>query len=330
MVRTSIIMPVYNTSKYVVDSIRSVVDQTSRDWELIVLVDASPDESLLCINKYLAAHPDDRVRVFENHINQGVSNTRNRGLDEARGEWIAFLDSDDKYHPHFLSAMHSVLNENEADLAVCGHTLVRDDGSHRMRFPVTEGTYSGKDAALLHLQDRLSPYVWDKVIKRSVIEKHRFVDGLRRGEDTVMSMSLYLSSERVVVVPSCLYLYTVVPNSASWMSGTSAEETRFLVRSLQVAAGDIVKTPEGKQGLLVFSALSFLLTAQQALVLSGPSSQNRIVQECSEALSWKNVAELVRSRPQFGAAVALLKSSPRVYKLLYGLYIKRVYGALHR
>ena len=97
--RTSIIMPVYNTADTVVVAMESVLAQTDPDFELLVVVDGSPDHSSKVIREFLQNTPDPRIRLFDNEQNAGVSAARNQGLDEARGEWITFIDSDDTYRP---------------------------------------------------------------------------------------------------------------------------------------------------------------------------------------------------------------------------------------
>ena len=104
--RTSIIMPVYNTASTVIAAIKSVLAQTDPDFELLVMIDGSPDNSVQLIAEYLQQNPDERVRVFNNPKNQGLSAMRNQGLDEARGEWVTFPDSDDALYPTFLERLH--------------------------------------------------------------------------------------------------------------------------------------------------------------------------------------------------------------------------------
>ena len=127
--RTSIIMPVYNTADTVVAAMESVLAQTDPNFELLVVVDGSPDCSSKVIREFLKNTPDPRIRLFDNEQNAGVSAARNQGLDEARGEWITFIDSDDTYRPEFLERLHAAAARNGADVATCGHTIARADGS---------------------------------------------------------------------------------------------------------------------------------------------------------------------------------------------------------
>jgi len=87
----SIIMPVYNSEKYIGKAINSIINQTYADWELIVINDASEDKSLKIIEGYL----DKRIKIIKNEVNMGVAISRNKGIQIASGRYIAFIDSDD-------------------------------------------------------------------------------------------------------------------------------------------------------------------------------------------------------------------------------------------
>lgn len=95
----SVIMPAYNAEKTIETAIESVVHQTEKDWELIVVDDGSTDNTKKIIEKYT----DERIKYVYNNLEKGVSNSRNLGISKARGEWIAFLDSDDMWKPEKLA-----------------------------------------------------------------------------------------------------------------------------------------------------------------------------------------------------------------------------------
>ena len=88
----SIIMPSYNTGRYIAESIRSILAQTYADWELLIVDDCSSDDTDEVVAQFLG---DERIRYFKNERNSGAAVSRNRALREAKGRWIAFLDSDD-------------------------------------------------------------------------------------------------------------------------------------------------------------------------------------------------------------------------------------------
>ena len=94
----SVIMPSWNTDRFIGESIQSVINQTYTNWELIIVDDCSTDST----DNVVASYKDDRIRYLKNEKNSGAALTRNRALREAKGEWIAFLDSDDLWMPEKL------------------------------------------------------------------------------------------------------------------------------------------------------------------------------------------------------------------------------------
>lgn len=104
----SIIMPSWNTGRFIGESIQSVLNQTYKNWELIIVDDCSTDNT----DEIVASFDDERIRYFRNDKNSGAALTRNKAMREARGEWIAFLDSDDLWAPEKLEKQLSFMKEN--------------------------------------------------------------------------------------------------------------------------------------------------------------------------------------------------------------------------
>lgn len=105
----SIIMPSYNTARYIADSINSVINQTYENWELIVVDDCSTDNTDEIVNEFLK---DKRIKYFKNEKNSGAAISRNKALREAKGRWIAFLDSDDLWKKEKLEKQIKFMKEN--------------------------------------------------------------------------------------------------------------------------------------------------------------------------------------------------------------------------
>lgn len=122
----SIVMPAYNCEKYVSESIKSVINQTHKNWELIVINDGSMDNTLSVISKI--AIKDSRIRILNNSSNMGVSETRNRGIEQSNGNWIAFLDSDDVWETSKLEKQVDLANEKNAEFIFTGSSYIDDDG----------------------------------------------------------------------------------------------------------------------------------------------------------------------------------------------------------
>ena len=309
--RTSIIMPVYNTADTVVRAIDSVLAQTDPDFELLIMIDGSPDNAAQVINDYLAQHPDQRIRVFDNH--------------NAHGTWVAFIDSDDAYHPDFLEKLHDAARTHDADIAVCGHTLIDPNTGHtpRRRFPL--GAFKGEEAAFKLLEDRMTPYLWDKIFRVSTIAKTRFPHDIHRAEDAYFVTAAFTHAQQVVTISDFLYDYTVDAGGLTWGRITPVDESVRLVAYLRDAVGGLTSSPRGRKAMSTSHVLTFLNNAQQALIVGGPDAED-VIKKCRSEFSWSQVFDTAQTRVIYGAAGALLKISPALYRVLYGAYVKRTYG----
>ena len=128
----SIIMPSWNTGRFIAESIESVINQTYANWELLIVDDCSTDNT----NEVLRKFNDDRIKFFKNEKNSGAAITRNRALREANGEWIAFLDSDDLWLPKKLE--HQILFMKKHNLIFSYHDYVKiDEESNPLNIYVT-------------------------------------------------------------------------------------------------------------------------------------------------------------------------------------------------
>lgn len=324
--RTSVIMPVYKTADRVVASIQSVLAQSDPDFELLVLIDASPDDAAARIADFLEQNPDSRVRVFDNPVNRGVSAVRNQGLDAARGSWVAFLDSDDSFDPLFLERMHGAVAAEGCDIAVCAHTLVELDGGRRQRHRGEPGVVSGEQAALELLRDQRTPYLWDKLFRASTVEGLRFAEDIHRAEDALLVLGALTRAQKVVQVAEAYYNYTVDTGGLTWGKVTPVAESLRLMSYMREAASHLVQTKEGQAAFDVSWVLTFLNNAQQGL-MSSSAEGSAVISECRAQITWRQLVSTLRAgRPVFAAAGALLKVSPGLYRALYGAYVKRMYG----
>lgn len=118
-------MAAYNAERTISEAIQSVVDQTYIDWELIVVDDCSQDQTKEVVRSFM----DSRIRMLQNEKNSGVSYTRQKGMESANGEWIAILDSDDKWEPDKLQKQISLAKECSAKLVFTGSGFMDNDGN---------------------------------------------------------------------------------------------------------------------------------------------------------------------------------------------------------
>ena len=163
----SIIMPSWNTGKFIAESIESVLAQTYKNWELLIVDDCSTDNT----DEVVASFKDTRIKYFKNEKNSGAALTRNRAMREAQGEWIAFLDSDDLWAPNKLEKQLRFMNDNgyvfsyhdfvkideeskPLNVYVTGPNVVTKQGMYNYGYPgCLTFMYSAKAMGLIQIKD---------------------------------------------------------------------------------------------------------------------------------------------------------------------------------
>ncbi len=126
--KVSIIVPVYNAERYIEETMEHVTAQTYEDWELLLVVDGCRDRSVQVIREYKEAKQEDRLRIIVREENTGAAKARNRGLQEATGRYIAYVDADDLWHPEKLSHQLRFLQEKQAAFVFTGYEFADERG----------------------------------------------------------------------------------------------------------------------------------------------------------------------------------------------------------
>ena len=121
----SIVMPSYNTANFIEETVSSVLAQTYENWELLIVDDCSTDDT----EEKLRAFSDPRIRIFRNETNSGAAVSRNRALSETKGKWIAFLDSDDLWHPEKLEKQIRFMEEKNAAFSYTEYEEIGEDSA---------------------------------------------------------------------------------------------------------------------------------------------------------------------------------------------------------
>lgn len=222
MDKVSVIVPVYNVKNYLEDCVNSILNQSYGSLELILVDDGSSDGSdKLCDELALL---DERIRVLHK-TNSGVSDTRNKGLDIARGEWVTFIDSDDIVDVHYIEYMYRAIYIAGANMAGC----IIDRFEDGQKLETTENLDDDKLKSKLDIWDineavarsiedgKYSANVSNKLIKRSLIEDDnpiRFDTDIYYGEDMLFFYKVLLRSNNFVGVPLFMYHYRFNEDSA--------------------------------------------------------------------------------------------------------------------
>lgn len=152
----SIVMPSYNTGRFIAESIESVLAQTYTNWELLIVDDASTDNTdevvervILSVAQAKSKDLAERIHYFKNDINRGAAYSRNRALREANGEWIAFLDSDDLWYPEKLEKQLAFMQENNYKFSGTARIQIDEDGNSLNKY-VRSPRHVGKFGMLLY------------------------------------------------------------------------------------------------------------------------------------------------------------------------------------
>lgn len=209
----SIIVPAYNIAEYLPRCLDSILNQTYSNLEVIVISDGSTDGTNEVIKKY--ANKDSRiVPVYKE--NSGVSDTRNRGLDIAKGDYIGFVDGDDYIEPDMYEVLLKNALDNDADISHCGYQMVfpsRVDYYYNTSKKVIQDNKKGiRD---LIVGDYIEPSPCIKLYKKEVLVELRMPKGIKNNEDVLFNFYAFCNSQKSVYEDLPLYHYILRKNSAS-------------------------------------------------------------------------------------------------------------------
>ncbi|HEY3916646.1 MAG TPA: glycosyltransferase [Stellaceae bacterium] len=261
----SIVMANYNGARYLTAAIQSVVRQTFVSWELVIVDDASTDDSLATAHR--AAGDDSRIRIVTQSKNQGPAAARNRALDLARGRWIAIFDSDDIMLPRRLEFLLESARANTADIVADNLLLFSERSRPRPFLParsIHQARWIGLDEFIASncLYSRLPPLGYLKPLIRADIVRDRelrYDETLRIGEDYNFLARLMAGGCRLRLEPAGLYLYRKHESSVSHrlraadIIGLIAAERRFAqeVERLRPASTGVLKRRRRTLGSLL-------------------------------------------------------------------------------
>lgn len=203
MVKISVIVPVYNVEQYLRTCFDSLVVQTFRDFEVIVVNDGTKDQSQIIIDDYVA-----KDLRFKSYIkeNGGLSDARNYGIAKASGEYFFFLDSDDSLVEHALEFLYQKAIISESDLVICGYHELKATGIYDVIYPHELTAVSLKSHP--EILNILPHCAWNKLYHKELFETIRFPKGLYF-EDSGTSPLIYLKAKRISYLPLPLVNYLV-------------------------------------------------------------------------------------------------------------------------
>lgn len=223
----SVIMPVYNSEKYLEAALNSVLMQTGAELEIIAVDDCSSDSSRDILRRMSQA--DDRIKVYENERNMGVAEVRNRALTYARGEYLAFCDSDDVLPKGAYSALLSVIGDR--DIAVGAYDNLHDDGRLDGVLPISKADRGSLFKTMFSVS-----CLWTKLIRTSFVRDNSlsFDPSMKIGEDVVFLANAVMCNPTYAVTDALVYYHcqhdTAVSRSLTHVYTLSAFELHIKCR----------------------------------------------------------------------------------------------------
>lgn len=197
----SIVIPVYKVELYIEKCIKSVLAQTHKNFEAIIVDDGSPDNSIEIAKQVISNDPR---FIFIHKTNGGVPSARNAGIDLATGDYLVFLDSDDYLDENYLSAMYKHISYTGSDICTCNiNVIANDDIIYTIE---NDAEKYRRENDFLLCMNSISSFAWDKMYKRNLFESMRFNEKIKTYEDSYFIFRL-IYKRNISSLNRCLYNY---------------------------------------------------------------------------------------------------------------------------
>ena len=209
----SILMPVYNSEKFLLETVQAVINQSYIDWELILVDDGSTDNSKEICTKLM--NDDKRIKyIFQENL--GVSHTRNVALENAQGKYIVFVDSDDLIHEDYLKILINSIEKNNSDISVCNFIERKISNTGKIE-DITREFYLKEVMEMSEMKDYIMDFgnsgllnpLWNKIYKREIIENNNitFDEKVETGEDFIFNLQYFRKVKKISFIKDSLYYY---------------------------------------------------------------------------------------------------------------------------
>ncbi len=221
--KISIIVAIYNIEKYLEECVKSIINQSYKNLQIILVDDGSTDSSKDICDKY--AKIDNRIQVIHKK-NGGLSDARNKGLEVAEGKYISFVDGDDYLFPTFYAVLHKLIKKYDADISECQFLRINETDmensekiieTHNKKIDIKEEVYDNLKALDLYYGARLAPYlkkvvVWNKLYTKEILDGITFPVG-KLHEDEYTSYRILYKCKKIVSTNEILHGYIQTNNS---------------------------------------------------------------------------------------------------------------------
>lgn len=308
--KVSVIVPVYNTEKYLKNCIDSLLKQNFEDYEIIVINDLSPGNAEEIIKSY----NDKKIVYIKNKTNKGIGYNRNLGVKEAKGEYVCFIDSDDYVKEDFISKMYNYSKENNLDLCVCDYVNVDEKGNTLEEFNLSNfGITNYEENNKILCEINLGPC--NKLFKKDMLIKNKikFSEKLKYEDLSFVALSIK-NSAKIGKINEQLNYFTVHKNSE-----TTTRDKRVFDIFKQL---DIVRNEYKSGKYLDELTVSILLnyTIQQRYQID-KDTQSKFIDDAFKYLNDNNIdykhSEYIKNRSFLKGLIEKNKFITKIYCKIY-------------
>lgn len=267
MIKVSVIVPVYNVESYLAKCLDSLVNQTLKELEIIVIDDESPDNSSKIIADYVKKYPQ-KIKSFRKE-NGGQGSARNMGLKYAQGEYIAFVDSDDFVNLDMFLKMYDIAKKDGSDIVICGNNNISLDG----KIVGVEKAKLFTDTTLSILFGKMA--VWNKIYRKEILKGIDFRSNCWY-EDFDYSAKILLNNYQISFTDDALYNYLIRPGST--MNNSNIAKNLDIL----LAFDEILKYFKDKMNDDIYAKLEFLaiyhiyIASTSRVILAQDNKKNKI------------------------------------------------------
>ena len=210
--KITVVIPVYNVEDYLDRALKTVVNQTYKNLEIIIVNDGSTDNSEDIVLKY--KEKDKRI-IYIKQKNAGLSEARNAALKEMTGEYVFFFDSDDFLELNIIEILYEAIRKENADMAICGYYSYNEDSDVRHETNHINENVEIIDTQKInfmkeqYIHHKYENHVWDKLYKTSIIKENHLKFNSQMIEDILFNMEIYPYLNKIVYIKQPLYNYCI-------------------------------------------------------------------------------------------------------------------------
>lgn len=257
----SVLVPMYNVEKYVERCIKSIMNQTYTNLEIVLLDDSSKDKTYEIAKKF--AEKDSRIKLLKKENEANISKTRNYLLEHFSGEYFVFVDSDDVIEPNYVEKLFTTLVSTGADIVSCHFFIQKIYMKFDKLFSTKFNYYSGEDIIpQMILNNNINFMLWNKIYKKELLGETKFSTNVKFGEDLIFLISYMKKCKTLVSIDDKLYHYML--RSGSEIHQHFSEKHKTFIREL----AQIAETEEDEnissaiKAWLSFSSVGFCFFAK--------------------------------------------------------------------